>query len=160
MKNPQKGFTLLLAALVASIVLSLGASIYTIASKSLILSSIGRDSQFAFYAADTGSECALFWDLRFGYFATTAPASVVAPDPQCAATTLSASGRSTTYPYTMTFQFEPNGFCSIVNVTKDQVNVNGNLIITTLIHSDGYNTNCTIKADAARSLQRSVELHY
>lgn len=145
-----------MAALIASIVLSLGASIFTIAQKSVVLSSLGRDSQFAFYAADTGSECALFWDIRFGYFATTAPASVVNPDPQCGGTSLNASGRSTTYPYTMTFQFEPNGFCSIVTVTKSQ----SGSVISTVIHADGYNTNCTIKSTAARSLQRSVELHY
>ena len=156
MKNSQKGFTLLLAALIASIVLALGASIFTIAQKSVILSSLGRDSQFAFYAADTGSECALFWDLRFGYFATTAPVSVVNPDPRCGGTTLVASGRSVTYPYTMTFQFEPNGFCSIVTVSKAQ----SGSTVTTVIHADGYNTNCTIKDTAARSLQRSVELHY
>ena len=59
-KENQKGFTLLLAALVASITLSLGAAIYSITLKQITLSSIGRDSQFAFYAADTLSECALY----------------------------------------------------------------------------------------------------
>lgn len=60
----QRGFTLLLAALVAAIVLSLGASIFTIARKQVTLSSLGRDSQFAFYAADTIAECALYYDVR------------------------------------------------------------------------------------------------
>ena len=47
MKNTSlksnRGFTLLLAALVATIVLALASSIFTIAQKQLILSSIGRD---------------------------------------------------------------------------------------------------------------------
>lgn len=64
----SQGFTLLLAALIASIVLALGTSIFGIVQKELILSSIGRDSQFAFYAADTGAECALYWDVRHQLF--------------------------------------------------------------------------------------------
>src|SRR3990167_4752401 len=67
-RNGERGFTLLLAALVASIVLALGASIFGVAQKELTLSSIGRDSQFAFYAADTGAECALYWDFRHQAF--------------------------------------------------------------------------------------------
>ncbi|KKW45527.1 MAG: hypothetical protein UY98_C0044G0005 [Candidatus Kaiserbacteria bacterium GW2011_GWA2_58_9] len=74
--NSQKGFTLLLAALVSSIVLALGTSIFQLAQKELTLSSIGRDSQFAFYAADSGAECALYWDVRYQRFPTSTPASV------------------------------------------------------------------------------------
>ena len=39
-------------------------SIYNITLKELILSSYGRNSQFAFYAADTGLECALYWNIK------------------------------------------------------------------------------------------------
>lgn len=69
----QRGFTILLAALVASLVLSLGLSIVVIVRKSITLSSIGRDSQFAFYAADSGAECALYWDIRHDHFDEGAP---------------------------------------------------------------------------------------
>ncbi len=69
--NTKRGFTLLLAALVASIVLALGSSIFTIAKKQITLSSLGRDSQFAFYAADTVAECALYYDVRFSSSATS-----------------------------------------------------------------------------------------
>jgi hypothetical protein len=44
-------------------VLAVGASIINIALKQVILSGAGRESQFAFYAANTGLECALYWDL-------------------------------------------------------------------------------------------------
>src|SRR3990167_3198528 len=74
-RTNERGFTLLLAALVSSIVLALGVSIFTIAQKELILSSLGRDSQYAFYAADTAAECALYWDVRHQAFATSAPSS-------------------------------------------------------------------------------------
>jgi hypothetical protein len=69
-KNNQSGFTLLLASLVASLLLTIGLSMFSIAQQQLTLSSIGRDSQYSFYTADTGAECALYWDFR-GAFSTS-----------------------------------------------------------------------------------------
>jgi hypothetical protein len=60
----NKGFTLLFAVLVSVLVLAVGASIINIALKQTILSGAGRESQFAFYAANSGLECALYWDLH------------------------------------------------------------------------------------------------
>lgn len=60
----DKGFTLLFAVLVSIMVLAVGTSIINISLKQVILSSSGRESQFAFYAANTGMECALYWDLN------------------------------------------------------------------------------------------------
>lgn len=169
----QAGFTLLLAALVTSVVLALGAAIFQIAQKQLALSSIGRDSQFAFYAADTAAECALYWDFRFGYFATSTPTSVVAPDPRCDGismnvTTISGNPSvSPYYPYTKSsarmdfFQdasFSSGGYCAEVTVTKtfDQPTQ----AIKTVIHADGYSVNCAAVSNSSRALQRSVELKY
>ena len=78
----ERGFTLLLAALVASVVLALGTSIFSLVQKEITLSSIGRDSQFAFYAADTGVECALYWDARHQIFADEVPPSEITCDTQ------------------------------------------------------------------------------
>jgi len=64
----RKGFTLLLAVLVSGILLALGLAIYNIVIKDLVLSSSGRESQFAFYAADTGIECTLYWDIKHDAF--------------------------------------------------------------------------------------------
>lgn len=160
----DKGFTLLIAALIASIVLALGASIFSLAQKEVTLSSIGRDSQFAFYAADAAAECALYWDFRFNYFATSTPAGVA--DPTCDQDALNASGRSETYPYTMTSErmdlfrdATPIGdFCAQVSVTKSLDPSTGSL--RTLIHADGYSTSCASVDTNPRTLQRSVELHY
>jgi hypothetical protein len=63
-KFKEKGFTLLFAVLVSTLVLAIGASIISIALKQVILSGSARDSQFAFYAANTGVECALYWDYN------------------------------------------------------------------------------------------------
>lgn len=82
--SSSAGFTILLAALVSSLVLSLGISIFTIARKSITLSTLGRDSQYAFYAADTAAECALYWDLRHDAFgsASSSPLSELTCDGQ------------------------------------------------------------------------------
>jgi hypothetical protein len=62
--SKKKGFTLLFAILVSVLVLAVGASMISIALKQVILSGAGRESQYAFYAANTGIECALYWDLN------------------------------------------------------------------------------------------------
>lgn len=149
----QPGFTLLLAALVGSLVLALGLSIVAIARKSVTLSSIGRDSQFAFYAADTAAECALYWDIRHSKFASTTPAGDLRCDGEVLALTTPGSAPFTE-PYEISFRYEPNGYCADVTVRKDTVHPR------TIIHADGYSVTCAEVAQSARSLQRSVELRY
>ncbi|MEN9921109.1 MAG: hypothetical protein RLZZ517_87 [Candidatus Parcubacteria bacterium] len=58
----QKGFTLLFAVLVSTLVVSIGATIISIALRQTILSGTTRESQYAFYAANTILECAHYWD--------------------------------------------------------------------------------------------------
>ena len=154
-QSHKRGFTLLLAALVSSIALSLGAAIFSLAQKEVILASLSKSSQFAFYAADTASECALYWDIRYSYFATSTPPGVT---PTCDGTTLAISSALPTYPYTQNFEFEPNGYCADVAVTKSIDPVSGAL--KTLIHADGYSTPCATKLTSDQALQRSVELNY
>ncbi len=163
----QRGFTLLLAALVASIVLALGSSIFLIARKQVTLSSLGRDSQFAFYAADTGAECALYWDIRQSAFGTSTPET----PPQCAEQVLgeivTEGDRATGAPYTIEFEidlfvdadgqqgtFDDLGYCARVSVQKNTSNP------FTVIHADGYSTPCDTITTSPRALQRSVQLRY
>ncbi len=168
-RRRQAGFTLLLAALVSAIVLALGTSIFEIAQKQLTLSSIGRDSQFAFYAADTAAECALYWDFRFNYFASSTPAGV---NPTCdtkALTPLSVTppeNKPYAYPYTLTSpQIDlftdatpPTDYCAQVTITKTLDPTTH--AVKTDIHADGYSTSCADILSNTRALQRSVELHY
>ncbi len=181
-RHHQSGFTLLLAALVSSIVLAVGAAIFGIAQKQVILSAIGRDSQFAFYAADTAAECALYWDFRYRFFASTTPAE--APNPTCDGQTATpfdvtpAQSQPYAYPYTLTSQpmdffqdiaIGSGNLCAEVKVTKCQGTFGANNVCTigsvtdpirTSIHADGYSTDCASIGTSARALQRSVELRY
>jgi Tfp pilus assembly protein PilE len=63
-KNIQKnkGYTLLFAVMVSSLVLAVGISILNISKKEFLLSSSARESITAFYAADSALECAVYHD--------------------------------------------------------------------------------------------------
>ena len=58
----NKGFVLLLAIIISTILFSIGIGMATIIYKELILAFTARESQFAFYASDTSSECILYFD--------------------------------------------------------------------------------------------------
>lgn len=61
-QNSKKGFALLVAILVSSVVLAIGLSMLNITLKQYVFSGIGRESEVAFYATDAGMECVLYWD--------------------------------------------------------------------------------------------------
>lgn len=52
--------------LLASFLLTIGLSIFSIALKELAISTAARQSVRAFFAADSGRECALYWDVKMG----------------------------------------------------------------------------------------------
>ena len=62
----KKGFSVLFASLTGSLALAIGLAILSITIKQITLASAGRESQLAFYSADTGIECALFLDSGGG----------------------------------------------------------------------------------------------
>jgi len=64
----NRGFTLLIAIILATVALVVGLSLADVAYKQVILSSAARNSQAAFYRADSAMECALYWDQRFAAF--------------------------------------------------------------------------------------------
>jgi hypothetical protein len=156
----NRGFAMLFSVLVSSVLLSIGLSIFNITVKELVLSSSGRESQFAFYAADTGVECALYWDFKGLYvFATStydAPRDPANPDcvdsvgsNQNISITNYIGARTNTSAVT---QFEltipnidANGnsapYCAKVTVSKNSVDpLDPYAPIETTIDSRGYNT--------------------
>lgn len=146
----NKGFTILLSALIASLVLALGVSVFAIAQKQLILSSTGRNSLLAFYAADTAAECALYHDMRNAAFDPAAPITPI----ECNGASMEVTSSGAVYPVTFEFEFEPNGYCAQITVIKNTVHPR------TTIHADGFSVACGDIELSGRSLQRSVELTY
>lgn len=141
--------------MVSSLVLILGVAIFELVEKGVALSGLGRDSQFAFYAADTAAECALYWDVRYSYFSSSTPSVT----PSCDNLAWSeVTGTVGTPPYSMAFRLEnlfgADGNCADVRVTKNATTPR------TTIHADGYSTTCDQISESGRALQRSVELRY
>ncbi len=163
-QSKSRGFTLMLAALVASLLTALGLAMYTIAQKEVVLSSLGRDSQFAFYAADTGVECALYWDFQYDAFATstvydgsTIPAECDGqelrdfPTPWESISFDGVTGIGGTE--STSFWFEPEGRCTYVTVSKYTSHPH------TRIDSLGYSTACN-DPNNSRRLERAVRMVY
>ena len=160
----QRGFTLMLAALIASLLTALGLAMFSIAQKEVILSSLGRDSQFAFYAADTGAECALHWDFKFDafststvYTSTTTPASCAGQELQDFPTPWETGNPDGIVGlgggYTSSFWFEPDGYCVYVTVTRSDTHPR------TVVESLGYSTSCD-QPNHARRLERAVRARF
>lgn len=187
-KSNKKGFTLLFSILVSIMVLAVGASIINISLKQVILSSSGRESQYAFYAANTGIECALFWDLN-GLFLENNSTSIqyVFPPPgennlritntegiQCAGRNITdswdiANPNRTVFKITISSDIIDVGkveYCAEVIVEKEiSPNINNGSnensdqgSVITTITSKGYNT-CDIKNDK-RAVERGLVLQY
>ncbi|MEX0917158.1 MAG: hypothetical protein WDZ90_01400 [Candidatus Paceibacterota bacterium] len=145
----ERGFTLLLSVLISSLLLAIGLAIFNITIKELILSSSGRESQFAFYAADTGAECALFHDFQRGAFSTSSPAANLECIDEEWEVTSSSPVPGT---YTRTFSIDSEPHCMTVVVTKEE-----GPPVTTSIEARGYNTCDT---GNPRRVERAIRVTY
>lgn len=159
----NKGFTLFYALLVSSLALAIGASIFDITVREIQLSNAATQSQYAVYVADSGAECALYWDSKYvnaatnnnggsgSAFATSSTdslstatsASLLCNGADVTITTAPAFWSVTSNAIAATTTFTVNGTliasknqtpCAIVYVAKV-----GNPSITT-ITAHGYNT--------------------
>lgn len=73
----QRGMTLFIAVTIMAILLLISYAVANIAVKGTQFATSGRDSQIAFYAADAGLECALYWDSKHDSFATSTSGSPI-----------------------------------------------------------------------------------
>jgi len=135
-RKTNKGFTLFLAIIVMGTLLLISTGIVNLSFKQSLISNFGRESQAAFYAADTGMECALYWDVKNpsgqSAFATSSVSVIYCnKDSNNPANEWTVGGGLVSTIDKIGFLPEP--YCAIVTVTK---NSDG----TTLIESLGYNT--------------------
>lgn len=167
----NKGFTLLIAIVITSMLLIVSFVVINIAYKQLIIANANKASQYAFYAADGGTECAIYWDL-IGITSKFDPATsglqitcsgqTISTNSQAGPINLeTGAGAVPTIPpmnsrigggganATSTFWLKFKKGCAIVQVGK----VSG----LTTIDSRGYNTCDT---SASRRFERGVILSY
>jgi len=159
-KSSEGGFTLLIAIVTTSMLLIVSFVVVNIALKQLVLANAGKESQHAFYNADSGTECAVYWDLKGSTTGDPSKFDVSTPGQiECNGQTISTG--SQTVP---TIPSQPSVIggspdsifyisfakgCAIVRVTKSGG--------TTEIDSRGYNTCDT---SASRRYERGVTLEY
>lgn len=159
--NKKRGFTLLIAMMTTSLLLMVSFVVANVAAKQIIISSLNEESQHAFYNAESGIECAEYWDFEGGVsqFATSTAGSI-----NCNGQTITTGSQTVAPPVsapsviggggianaTSTFSINFTKGCAIVRVGKQP---NGN----TTIDSRGYNT-CI--SGAFRRVERGVQLTY
>jgi len=162
--SSSRGFTLIIAILVSSLMLAIGFSLANFAVKQIIISSTGRESQFAFYAADTGIECAFYWDFKYGAdsaFATSSASNPPTSNIHCnnqdiAASPWTISADATKATTTFAFNFLPEPYCVVVAIAKSGE--------TTTVESRGYNVG-TVSGSACtssnpRRVERAIRVRY
>ncbi|MBC7836833.1 hypothetical protein H7X87_03595 [Acetobacteraceae bacterium] len=166
----RRGFTIFFAVLVASLSLSVGLAIYDLLVRELVLSQTVRESQYAIYAADTGIECALYWDSKApvlngatSVFGTSSTAGAAgwgsSASPFCTGQNISTLWGSVPPPgsdanhATTTFTMYitaagANGPCVRVEIGKYSVPT-----LRTSVEAHGYNTCATGGFKVERALQ-------
>lgn len=161
------GFTIFFALLVGSLALAVGMAIYDLAVREIDLSSTATQSQYAVYAADTGAECALYWDFKCSLgpcttngaggsaFATSSsmvvPASGVICGGQDIASSWTPNQASNAATTTFTISFATQAYCAIVTVAKF------GLPTQTTVTSRGYNT-CV--SGGPTRVERAFQVNY
>lgn len=154
--STTRGFTLLLAVLISSILLAIGYAIYNIVAKDLILSSSGRESLSAFYAADSGVECALYNDYKRDAFSTSSPKIPVCRGVNVSDYSVTPDGAVYTTTFGVPFgqSMTSTGACVTVRVVRDD---QPGSIRSTTVFASGFNT-CV--AGSSRRTQRSLRVDY
>lgn len=154
------GFALLIAVIFMSVMLAFGLALGSLAYKQQVLASTAIQSQYAFYAADAGLECALYADQQQGLFAyvsdLSAPAPVLSCDgaPAISASVLSHTGSQ--WVIAERLSLDSNKRCADITVYKQKNNG------TNYFFSQGYDVSCATVAapSGARFVSRGLSAHY
>lgn len=130
-QETEKGFALLYTLLVVTILLGLSSSIFTIFLSELKITSFSRNSEMAYYAAETGAECVYYWTLKGVAFDGTG--------------TITCAGQTVAANPSVTLSFPaagaPSAPCAVVTVGSN------------IIRSYGYNTCETTRLRVERGLE-------
>lgn len=156
MMTSPRGFTLLIAVVLTSVLLAVGLTLLDIALKQITLSSTARQSQYAFYAADSAMECALYWDQRENAFSYAS----ARPSITCGATSIPVSTTVNGSLRTSTFSMPcpEGGHSATLTIYK----TNGSTVCntgtaTSCLYASGFNT-CS--ASDARRIERGLKVFY
>lgn len=150
----QKGYAILFTVIIVSAISVITAGLTNTAYKQLVLSSLAKDSQSAFYQADTAADCALYADRVEAF--KTPPNIFTVGTWTCGEVDLIVtdlgSGSYTLYPTSaISSSLNP---CFRIDVTKDN---SASPIIRTSISAKGYNI-CNV--NNLRTVEREIKIDY
>lgn len=181
----QKGFALLLALIISSVVLAIGISILDISISQITLSSTSRESEYAFQAAHAGVDCIWYWrnEESENYEGFTTPFPVI----NCFGKNAKSATRSTLYAdsdahakaFSYLFDWGDPLRCTSVemvimnahdkdltlNFVNEAVGDEGEKVclesnVCTIIFSRGYNRACDELKTSIFSLQREITVEF
>lgn len=152
--QPKKGFAMLFSVLISSLLVAIGLSIFSLTLKELTISTSARESQVAFYAANSGMDCAIYWNFQDKFVES---GGAVSPEVICGASSSvtddGLAGGSTGFKFYITNNMDGtaniNGPCVDVVVTKS-TELDGSL--KTVIESRGKN----ICGPSGRKVERGL----
>lgn len=156
MTTSPRGFTLLIAIILTSVLLAVGLSLIDTAYKQLILASTAKQSEIAFYLADSALECALYYDQQLGSFAFSGAASSISCN-NVAVLNFSSSVSGSVRTTTFSVPCAGTGLEATVTVYKTNGPACNTSGATTCIYSNGYSS-----CDAAdpRRVERGIKVYY
>lgn len=155
--NKQDGYAILFTIVMVSVISIIAFGMSNTSYKQLILSSVARDSQVAFYEADTASECAIYADAVLGinpltYTSWNCGVDLDGSNRIYSVQPLSGGGEAD-YTLVSTNPLESSSDpCQNIIVTKTGVDP-----IITNIKARGYNI---CNKNNKRTLERAIEVSY
>ena len=156
----NSGFVLLFSIMISSIILLITLGVSNIALKEINFTISAKDTNDAFFAADTGAECALFNDKTSGGLESAFIEN--GSGVSCLGTTITFTNPPSSSPwnFVLTGLGSTGKACAKVTVKKD---IFDGLNTTTII-SKGYNNNDTSTdtgcSPASNAVERFIELSY
>jgi len=154
---------LLIAVIFMSVMLSFGLALSSLGYKQQVLASSAIESQYAFYAADTALECALYADQQqdlFAYRKYDGKAKTMLCD-GTAVSVIENPPSVTVLVSTAQLSLDGGTRCADIAVYKYTSGQSPGGY-TTFLFSTGYDTSCSTLAnpDTARFVSRGMSAHY
>jgi hypothetical protein len=145
----KKGFAMLFTVLIMSLILTIAVGISNITFKQTILSGLAKDSQIAFYQADRGIECGMYYDITVNAF----PKGTVTPQNQitCGNSQLTYDAGQSASDHFVFVESSASNTSPCVTVTFDKTDA-----LKYTVYADGYN----LCGESPRKVERSLSVTY
>ena len=167
-RERSEGFVLLFAVTLSAILLAIALGISNIALREIQFGTSAKDTNDAFFAADTGTECAQFYDRSYDTTGVIPNTTNIFENDVTFVGSMTCVGISpeafTYYPPNM-WSFSISGLnggqgCAIITVEKT-LDVNGKPVATT-ITSNGYNNGggSSTCAPGSNAVERQIQITY